>query len=131
MHPSDLQAKRADRIELIIRRRPGITAKELNHATKSIKEYDRADVIADLIHSGEIRMEKIKPPDGRGRPATRYFPISRVTQQEAIGSVQAAPTTKQSPWANRHVLYEGRRLTPNEYIKLTGLIPKAGQLIAN
>lgn len=107
--------KRYRRLLLIIRERPGISAAELAQQTGSLTEEVRSELISVLIDDGKIKAEK-ETTKARGRPKTRYWPISSVTHQESFAGTQAGATTRKSaksaavPWTDAEVEAEALRL---------------------
>lgn len=75
MNQADKFLSRYDRIGAIIRKFPGISATQLQLATRSLSVADRAEVVEALVEDGSIRVETAKKPNV-GRPLTTYWPIA-------------------------------------------------------
>jgi hypothetical protein len=120
MNSEDKHYLRCDRIAQLIRKRPGISATELNWATESIKPVDRNAIIDALIEDGVIQ-EKVTLTGGR--PKRCYWPAtpaaSPISEPEARSDDGEFVTVKLTPY--EITLINAERQRQNEISAAHGL----------
>ena len=76
--------QRIDRILAMIEAEPGISARDLNLKTQSIRVDERKELIDELVNDGKIRVET--DDSRRGRPKTTYWPEVKVPRPKYSGN---------------------------------------------